>query len=174
MCYKAERRCKDMKAKVYPEATWDAIRTEYITTDASYKALAKLYGVPFSQIRARSVEEDWIKKRKEFVEKRRKEAIEKAHEFYNDENDRTIRIASKLLDKIEVSVDALLPEDRDGIKKLTSAISDLKNIGIFRADLDREEQLARIAKLKKDASEEVHDNTIVIKFENSDIEEYAN
>lgn len=155
-----------MKAKVYPETTWESIKQEYISSlDSSYKALATLHGVPYTQVRNRALEERWPELKAAYQEQLVKDAIQSSKDFQKNENDRTFRIASKLLDKIEQSVEELIPADRDGIKKLTSAIMDLKNIGIFRADLDREEQLARINKLRKDAEDDMIDKTITIKFE---------
>lgn len=62
--------------------------------------------------------------------------------------------------------------DRAGLKQLSSVLRDLKEIGLFRAELDRQEQEARINKLRKDAEEEETDNTIIVQFA-SDIEEYG-
>ena len=62
--------------------------------------------------------------------------------------------------------------DRAGLKQLSSVLRDLKEIGLFRAELDRQEQEARINKLRKDAEEEEADNTIIVQFA-SGIEEYG-
>ena len=55
--------------------------------------------------------------------------------------------------------------DYEKLKQLTVALKNLKEIGIFRADLDEREQRARIAKLEKEAKEEQTDTeiTVVIK-----------
>jgi hypothetical protein len=74
-------------------------------------------------------------------------------------------VANKLLDKIEKAVDAVPDADTGAIKQLTSAIKDLKEIGVFRADLDRREQEARIKKLQKESEEEQKDTTITVTFE---------
>ena len=52
--------------------------------------------------------------------------------------------------------------DYEKLKQLTVALKNLKEIGIFRADLDEREQRARIAKLEKETAEEVKDTTIQI------------
>ena len=47
-----------------PENVWNAMRTEYISSDnSSYRQLEKNYGVSFNKIRKRSLEEDWQGKR---------------------------------------------------------------------------------------------------------------
>ena len=54
--------------------------------------------------------------------------------------------------------------DRAGLKQLSSVLRDLKEIGLFRAELDRQEQEARINKLRKDAEEENVDTEITVTF----------
>ena len=55
---------------------------------------------------------------------------------------------------------------------MTGAIKDLKEIGVFRSDMDRLEQQARINKLRKDAEEEQKDTSITVTFED-EMEEYC-
>lgn len=62
--------------------------------------------------------------------------------------------------------------DYEKLKQLTVALKNLKEIGIFRADLDEREQRARIAKLEKEAKEEQTDTSIVISIE-GELNEYA-
>jgi hypothetical protein len=62
--------------------------------------------------------------------------------------------------------------DRAGLKQLSAVLRDLREIGIFRSELDKKEQEARINKLRKDAEEEGTDTTITVTFEGS-IEDYA-
>lgn len=42
-----------------PEMDWEAIKTEYVTTNISKTKLAKKYGVPQSQLQYRSMAEQW-------------------------------------------------------------------------------------------------------------------
>jgi hypothetical protein len=81
-------------------------------------------------------------------------------------------VANKLLEKIEKAVDAVPDADTQSIKQLTGAIKDLKEIGVFRADLDRQEQMARIKKLQKESEEEQKDTTITVVFDDG-MDEYA-
>ena len=52
--------------------------------------------------------------------------------------------------------------DRQGLKQLSSILRDLREIGIFRSELDKREQEARIEKLRKDVEEEKQDTTITV------------
>ena len=81
-------------------------------------------------------------------------------------------VATKLLDKISESVDMIIAVDTESIKRLTGALKDLKEIGVFRSDMDRLEQQARIKKLQKESEEEQKDTNITVVIENGD--EYAN
>lgn len=60
--------------------------------------------------------------------------------------------------------------DRDGLKQLTVALKNLKEIGIFRAELDKREQEARIKKLEKDTEDEQTEE-IILRIESG--EEYG-
>mgnify|MGYP003311885529 FL=1 len=82
-------------------------------------------------------------------------------------------VANKLLEKIAKAVDAVEDADTGAIKQLTGAIKDLKEIGVFRADLDKQEQMARIKKLQKESEEEQKDTTITVVFDDG-MDEYAN
>ena len=62
--------------------------------------------------------------------------------------------------------------DRAGLKQLSAVLRDLREIGIFRSELDKKEQEARINKLRKDAEEESKDISINISFEEG-MGEYA-
>jgi hypothetical protein len=72
------------------------------------------------------------------------------------------------MDKLEECIEQINPEDEyatKNLKSITSAIKDLKEIGVFRSALDEQEQKARIKKLQKDAEEEEKDTTITVTFE---------
>lgn len=152
-----------------PENVWNAMRTEYISSDnSSYRQLEKNYGVSFNKIRKRSLEEDWQGKREEFKTNRANKSLDLVAEYQAGECAKAFKVASKLLEKIEKAVDAIEDEDTGAIKQLTGAIKDLKEIGVFRSDMDRLEQQARINKLRKDAEEEEKDTVVTVKFMEED------
>lgn len=62
--------------------------------------------------------------------------------------------------------------DRSGLKAITSALRDIKEIQMLKTELDNREQEARIAKLQREALEEDKDNEIKVTIED-DIEEYS-
>lgn len=137
-------------------ADWQAIKTEYITTQTSYRKLAQKYGVSYQAICHRSKEEGWIDLREQHKNKTISKTLEKISQ---QEANRAVRIhtvADKLLDKIEAMVDAVEPEDipAKAIRALTAAVKDLKEIQSVKSPLDEQEQKARIANLQKQADKD--------------------
>lgn len=150
------------------EDMWQEIRNEYTTTDISIRGIQKKYGIPYNRIRDRADRECWNDDREGFRNKINRKSIDLLVEHKAEECTRAFRVANKILDKIEAiveSIDETSPDALRDIKSATSSIKDLKEIGFFRADLDRQEQMARIQKLRKDAEEESKDSTITVVFE---------
>lgn len=160
------------KPTTVPEEVWEQMRLEYISTDISLRGLEKKYGVPFSAIRKRYERERWIDQRKDVDKQRTQKSIDLVSTHQANECTKAFLVANKLLDKIAKAVDAVEDADTGAIKQLTSAIKDLKEIGVFRADLDRREQEARIKKLQKESEEEQKDTTITVVFDDG-MDEYA-
>lgn len=157
------------------EDMWQEIRNEYTTTDISIRGIQKKYGIPYNRIRDRADREAWNDDREGFRNKINRKSIDLLVEHKAEECTRAFRVANKILDKIEAiveTIDETSPDALRDIKSATSSIKDLKEIGFFRADLDRQEQMARIEKLRKDAEEEHKDSTITVVFE-GDMDEYA-
>ena len=48
---------------------WSAIKTEYVTTDTSYRKLCDKYGVSMTEVSRHGKEEEWRKERKKYQEK---------------------------------------------------------------------------------------------------------
>lgn len=155
------------KTKV-SEETWDKLRMEYISSsDVSIRGLEKKYGIPYNAIRNRVENEKWLDQRTELKEQTTQKSIGLVSDFQASECSRAFRIANKVMDKLEEIVVMIDASDEYATKKLkdvTGAIKNLKEIGLFRAELDKQEQMARIKKLQKDAEEEQVDTTITVKF----------
>lgn len=189
------------------EKEWEEIKTEYVTTDISYRKLAQKYGMAYGRLQTRGFNEKWQEEREAYKETLFKKSVdlicdEQAHRIA-----RAIRIGDKMLEKVEQSLDEIdmmlckhtetvkgfeerdghgvevtrstetfdkkqVAIDRAGLKQLSAVLRDLREIGIFRSELDKKEQEARINKLRKDAEEEQTDKTIHVVFEDG-IEEYG-
>lgn len=136
---------------------WKRIKAEYIAGGISLQKLAEKYGVSFSTIQKKSMEEKWGNLRK----KNRRIVEEKIIDSVSSKEAKKavdiIDVADKLLDKIYEVMDSAVTGTQS-IKNLTSALKDLKEIKGYKSEADRREQEARIDKLRKDAERE--DNSI--------------
>ena len=159
-----------------PDETWDKLRLEYISSsDVSIRGLEKKHNIPYSMIRTRCQNEKWLDQREELKKQAMDKSIDLVSGHQAEECSRAFRLANKVMDKLEAVVDRIAPEEESAtreIKNVTSAIKDLKEIGVFRSAMDRMEQMARINKLRKDAEEDQKDTTITVRFE-GDMDEYG-
>ena len=131
-------------------ADWQAIKTEYITTDTSYRKLAQKYGVSTTQICNVGRDEKWVEQREQFLNKTTAKTLEKISQQEANRAAKIHSVADKLLNKIEALVDrpGMVPKD---VRALVAAVKDLKEIQNVKSALDEQEQKARIANLQKQA-----------------------
>lgn len=151
---------------------WRKIKAEYIR-GVSYRRLADKYGVSFSSIQKRGAKEKWTDLRK--ISSRRSD--EKIVESVASQEARRVdgiqTVADMLLEKIKEGVaDGSLIIDSQSIRQITASIKDLREIKGYKSDLDMQEQLARIEKLRKDAQTEEESKDIRVVIENS-LDDYA-
>ena len=135
-------------------ADWQAIKTEYITTQTSYRKLAQKYGVSTTQICNVGRDEKWVEQREQYLNKTSAKTLEKISQQEANRAAKIHSVADKLLLKIEAMVDAERPLDTKGIRALTAAVKDLKEIQNVKSALDEQEQRARIANLQKQADKD--------------------
>lgn len=133
---------------------WSAIKTEYITTDTSYRKLAQKYGVNHTNIAKKASAENWVEQRKQFTSKQQAKTLEKISQQEANRAAKIHSVADKLLNKIEAMADSGRPMNSKDIRALTAAIRDLKEIQNVRSDADRREQEARIANLQRQNNHE--------------------
>ena len=134
-------------------ADWQSIKTEYITTDTSYRKLAQKYGIDSAVIGRRAKNEEWVNLRQQYIDKTQTKTIDAISNQQVDRAKKMQRVADKLLNKIEAMVECpeVMPRD---IRALVAAVRDLKEIQNIRSDLDEQEQRARIANLHKQANQD--------------------
>ena len=154
-------------------ADWQAIKTEYITTDTSYRKLAQKYGVNYQAICHRSKDEGWIEQREQYKNKTFTKTVEKISQQEANRAAKIHSVADKLLLKIEAMVESEEPLDTKGIRALTAAVKDLKEIQSVRSALDRQEQEARIANLRKQADKEDVNTEPIKVIIGDDLNEYS-
>ena len=142
-------------------ADWKKIKTEYITTDTSYRKLAQKYGVGLQTICNRSKAEGWIEQREQHENKTVTKTLNAISNAQANRAARLQGVADKLLCKIEDAVDDLnmaeLFMDKQALRQITGALKDLKDVQMIRSEADMREQEARIRNLQKQAEREDDD-----------------
>lgn len=137
-------------------ADWSKIKTEYITTDTSYRKLAEKYSINKDTIYAKAKKEGWPDKRRQFVDRTQTKMLAV-------EETRTVDRATKLLDVSDLLLmkvrqllesDDKIALDTQGMRHISGVLKDLKEIQMVRSEMDLKEQEARIAKLQREAREE--------------------
>ena len=137
-------------------ADWQKIKTEYITTDTSYRKLADKYGIDQATIARRAKKEDWVSNRQHHADETQAKILTADTKNKADRVARLMTVADKLLRKVEQMVDVEGPISATSLKNLTDALKNIKETQMVRTAEDIEEQKARIAKLRKEAES---DNT---------------
>ena len=153
-------------------ADWQAIKTEYITTDTSYRKLAQKYGINVTTIAKTAGAEGWVEQRKQYANKTQAKTLEKISQQEANRAAKIHSVADKLLLKIETLVDrpGMMPKD---VRALVAAVKDLKEIQGVKSDLDEKEQRARIANLRKQADKEDDNKEPIRVIIGDDLSEYS-
>lgn len=135
-------------------ADWQSIKTEYITTDTSYRKLAQKYGVTYNNIGIRSRKEGWPELRNKHNAKTVTKTMNAIASQQASRAARLQTVADKLLTKVERLVDEgeELLADTSTMRDISRILKDLKDIQMIKSDADMREQEARIEKLRKDAA----------------------
>ena len=168
---------------------WVKIRTEYVTTEASYRDLAKKYGVSKIQLSRHGKDERWVEQREQFRHKTMTKTLNRVSEKTAKQAARVSDLADKMLNKLEQAIDELdlkiitqkvktekgntettiefkVAEpggivDRAGLRQLTAALKDLQTIKGEITELERREREARIEALRKAAMTDSDDDVTI-------------
>ena len=147
---------------------WKKIKTEYITTNTSYRKLAKNYDIPFNTLQCRAKKEKWVELRKQHQDNIVTKSVEKAEEnaidYKSDLYDLAYKVATQLKDMINENTISDLVAMGIKPRDITGAIKDLEDALHIKSMSDMKEQEARIAKLRKEVKEEKKDTNINITF----------
>ena len=88
-------------------ADWQAIKTEYITTDTSYRKLAQKYGIHYKVISERGKDEKWVELRSQYKDRTLTKTLDKISNKQADKMARIDDLADKLLEKLEQAITEL-------------------------------------------------------------------
>ncbi len=135
---------------------WQTIKAEYIAGGTSYRKLAEKYGINRSKLQARATREKWAELKSQAQAKSDAKIVDKVSKKEAARLNKLNTVTDKLLDKISTIIDTVY--DTQGIKHISSALKDIKDIKGFKSAADMREQEARIKKLQKEAEKE--DDTV--------------
>lgn len=141
-------------------ADWQAIKTEYITTDTSYRKLAQKYGIDSAVIGRRAKNEEWVKLRQQHIDKTQTKTLNAISRKQADRAANLIAVSDLLLGKVKslLEMDSELLIDPQSMKHISGVLKDLKEIQMIRSEADLREQEARIEKLRREAEPEKETN----------------
>lgn len=143
-------------------ADWQKIKTEYITTDTSYRKLAQKHGVHYNAIANRAKQEGWISQRNQFCDTTVTKTVNAISNRQVDRATKLIDVSDLLLAKVKslLETDSELLIDTQGLKHISGVLKDIKEVQMIKSQKDLEEQDARIAKLRREAEgDEDRDDT---------------
>ena len=156
-------------------ADWQKIKTEYITTETSYRKLAEKHGISYQAICRRSKAERWGEQREQHMNKTVTKTINRISEKQVDRAAKLISVADQLLDKvqniIEIGSEHLVAPQN--LRHLSGVLKDIKDIQMIRSDADMREQEARIKKLQKEAEQEDTQTDVAITFGSEEKRKWA-
>ena len=155
-------------------ADWQSIKTEYITTNTSYRKLAQKYGVSYNAIGNRSRDEKWQELRDQHLSKTMTKTMNAIASQQASRAAKLISVSDLLLDKIKSLVEGkpellIVPQN---LKHISGVLKDLKDIQMIKSEADLREQEARIEKLRKEAMIEKENNEIKVTIV-GDLDEYS-
>ena len=151
-------------------ADWQAIKTEYITTQISYRALEKKYGINYKVIADKGKKEGWSQLRSQYKDKTLTKTLDAVSKKQVDRAAKLISVADLLLNKVQSIVEdnPELLVNTQSIKNLSGVLKDIKEIQMIKSDADLREQEARIANLRKQAEKEETSKDVTITIEGGD------
>ena len=153
---------------------WNAIKTEYITTNTSYRKLSDKYNIPFNTLQCRGKREDWVNLRNRFQYEIEEKAIENASNDVSEYKSTLYDLAFDIALQLKNMTKDRTIEDlaRAGLKPrdITGAIKDIEDILHIKSEADMREQDARIKNLQKQIDNDAGNKEITVHIQGSAID----
>lgn len=156
-------------------ADWQAIKTEYITTNTSYRKLAEKYGVNYRTICVRSKQEGWIAQREQHINRTTTKTLDAISDKQVDRAANLISVSDLLLGKVKslLETDAEVLNDTQAMKHISGVLKDIKEIQMIRSNADMREQEARIANLQRQVDREDTSAEVTVIFGTEEAKQWA-
>lgn len=146
---------------------WEAAKTEYITTDSSYRQLAEKYGVDYRALGRQAKKQGWVTERDRHRQEVRQLAVEQATEKKIDRLLRFQKLTDKLLGKVEIFIEQADPKalDARALRSITAALKDMKEIQAVRSEAELREQELRLRLLERQEADSRADRKFIVQIE---------
>lgn len=145
---------------------WKKIKAEYIRGGVSYRKLAEKHGVSPSTLSKKAMKEKWADLRTQTGKKIDMKISDSVAGREAKRADMFQTIADKLLQQISNGIDdGSIALTGRGYRDITGALKDLREIKGLKNELDMQEQIARIEKLRKEAAAEQENKDIRVVIE---------
>lgn len=151
---------------------WAAIRAEYIAGGTSYRKLAQKYSVSFSTVKRRAKVEGWTALQAQAYALAATKSALLTADAAATYDQKIYQTADKLLNRVGEAIDCIDSTDTGGMRQLASVLRDLQDIKGLRCDLNRREQEARIAKLRREVEREDDNRVVEIRL-SGELQEYS-
>ena len=154
---------------------WKAIRTEYVTTDTSYRKLAIKYSVDRAVLGQRAKREGWVEEKAKYQAKTQTRVLSAIANKQVNRASRLQTVADKLLAKVERVIDDPETDFRDTatMRDISRILKDLKDVQMIKSPEDIAEQEARIANLRKMAEKDDSKNEPIQVSMGEELEDYS-
>ena len=158
-------------------ANWQKIKTEYITTDTSYRKLGEKYGIHYKVISDKGKAENWVELRSQHRDKTLTNALDAISKKKVNREARIQEVADQLLDATESLIKKSIIDGTStlcsqSLKHLSGVLKDIKDIHMIRSEADMREQEAKIAVLRKQAEKEDDGKEVVVEM-TEEVVEYS-
>ena len=125
---------------------WNAAKTEYVTTDTSYRKIADKYNVSLTQVAKHASDDEWVEAKKQFLNDTYTSTLNVMAEGNVERVSRILIVSDRILKKVENAVDLVEETDMRAYKQMTAILKDIKDI-----------------QLMDDASEGSNEMTVIVK-----------
>lgn len=160
---------------------WEKLKTEYISTQCSYKDLCEKYGVSYGTLKIHARCDRWVEERQKHLQKTMEKSLDLISDQQAEDLARVDDLADQLLSKLETAIRQLDltvihrkesgteenqkweksfeetapggPVDRQGLRQLAACLKDLKQIKAIQTELENLEQEARIRELQQETGD---------------------
>ena len=109
------------------EYDWDAVRSAYVCGEESLPKLAKRFGIPVGKVKQQSAREGWAAQRQQYREKQEK-ASASPEERIAKMAELLLKLTGETVTEKESRETFRDVIDRSGLKQLTAALKDLRDI----------------------------------------------